>query len=182
MTEPVNSFDPPRLVRIATVGAPHGLRGDVRVSVHTDDPHGRLAVGARLTTGDTRTREFVVAALRHQQQHVYVRFEGVADRTAAEELRGLELYAPPSEDEPGAWYPHQLAGLRAERPDGRLLGAVEGIQHLPAHDVLVLREATGERTLVPFVSEIVPTVDVPGGRVVIDPPFGLLAAEQEGTR
>ncbi|UFU05209.1 ribosome maturation factor RimM [Ruania halotolerans] len=181
MTEPVNDDAPdggPRLVRIATVGAPHGLRGDVRVAVHTDDPQGRLAVGSRLSSEGPPARELVVAAVRRQQPHWYVRFDGVSDRAGAEALRGLELFAPASESEDDAWYPHELTGLRAERPDGSAIGIVEGIRHLPAHDVLVVREIAGARTLVPFVSAIVPTVDVSGARVVIDPPPGLLAADQ----
>ena len=61
--------------------------------------------------------------------------------------------------------------------DGTLLGEIIGLEHLPAHDSLVLREPSGARTLVPFVRAIVPVVDVPGGRVVIDPPGGLLASD-----
>jgi 16S rRNA processing protein RimM len=60
-----------------------------------------------------------------------------------------------------------------------VLGEVVGLEHLPAHDLLVVREPDGARTLVPFVEAIVPVVDVPGGRVVLDPPGGLLAADAE---
>ena len=70
-------------------------------------------------------------------------------------------------------------GLRAEDPDGRTLGRIDGLEHLPAHDVLVLRETGGARTLVPFVRQIVPLVDVAGGRVVLDPPGGLLASDAD---
>ena len=109
----------------------------------------------------------------------YVTFAEVSDRTAAEGLTGVTLVvdAEDSEDEDDAWYPHELAGLRAEHVDGRLLGEVVGLEHAPAHDVLVIRETDGARTLVPFVRAIVPVVDVAGGRVVLDPPGGLLASD-----
>src|SRR5699024_3676797 len=106
----------------------------------------------------------------------YARFAGYADRTAAEGLRGIVLLADP-EDEDDAWYPEQLSGLEARRPDGTVIGTITGVQHLPAHDVLLLKEPGGARTLVPFVNEIVPTVDVAGGFVIVDPPLGLLAAD-----
>ena len=60
-----------------------------------------------------------------------------------------------------------------------MLGEIIGLEHLPAHDMLVLREPDGTRTLVPFVRVIVPVVDVAGGRVVLDPPGGLLASDAE---
>ena len=103
--------------------------------------------------------------------------EGVADRTAAEALRGTPLLAEAdSSDEEDAWYPHELVGLRAELADGTVVGQVAGLEHLPAQDALVVVEPDGTRSLVPFVRAIVPVVDVPAGRVVLDPPAGLLAA------
>ncbi len=63
--------------------------------------------------------------------------------------------------------------------DGTVVGEVTGLEHLPAQDALVVRETNGAESLVPFVTAIVPVVDVPGGRVVIDPPAGLLAGVGE---
>lgn len=166
-------------VRVATIGAARGLAGQVRLRLHTDDPRTRLATGTVLTTEPSAVGPLQVTSIRQVQQHWYATFDQVTDRTGAEALRGVVLLAPPDEGEPEAWYPHQLAGLRAERADGTLLGTIDGVEHLPAQDALVLREAGGQRTLVPFVTAIVPVVDVPGGRVVLDPPAGLLASEQE---
>jgi len=106
----------------------------------------------------------------------FLGFDDVTDRTAAEALRGVGLVveAEDSADDEDAWYPHELAGLRAELPDGTVVGEVVGLEPLPAHDALVIREPSGTRTLVPFVRAIVPVVDVAGGRVVLDPPDGLL--------
>ncbi|GAB2993300.1 ribosome maturation factor RimM [Actinotalea caeni] len=162
-------------VRIATLGAAHGLKGEIRLRLHTDDPTARLVPGARFTTDPADAGPLVLAAVAERSGSTYARFEGHPDRTAAERLRGVVLLADP-EPEDDAWYPEQLAGLEARLPDGRVVGTVAGVQHLPAHDVLVLVEPDGARTLVPFVTAIVPVVDVDGGHVVIDPPAGLLAA------
>jgi 16S rRNA processing protein RimM len=165
---------------VARVGKAHGLRGEVALDLRTDDPEARLGVGTRLETRPVGAGPLTVGGVRVHQGRWLVAFEGVRDRTGAEALRGVELVVEvEASDEEDAWYPHELAGLRAEDTDGRELGRVEGLEHLPAHDALVLREPDGTRTLVPFVRQIVPVVDVPGGRVVLDPPGGLLASDAE---
>ncbi|MBD8079296.1 ribosome maturation factor RimM [Cellulosimicrobium arenosum] len=163
---------------VARVGRAHGLRGEVALDVRTDDPTGRLSAGTVLTTRPAERGPLTVLTSREHQGRLLVRFDGVDDRSAAEGLRGVELVVEAeASDEEDAWYPHELAGLRARDRDGRDLGRVEGLEHLPAHDALVLREPDGARTLVPFVRQIVPVVDVPGGFVVLDPPGGLLASD-----
>ncbi|MFC8921460.1 ribosome maturation factor RimM [Cellulosimicrobium sp. NPDC057127] len=163
---------------VARIGKAHGLRGEVALDLRTDDPESRIAVGSALPTEPADAGPLTVASVRVHQGRWLVRFEGVADRTAAEALRGIEIVVEVEEsDEEDAWYAHELAGLRAESVDGAELGRVEGLQEAPAHDLLVLREPDGTRTLVPFVRAIVPVVDVPGGRVVLDPPGGLLASD-----
>lgn len=160
---------------LARIGAPRGLRGDLRLDVRTDSPEDRLAVGSVLRTEPAGAGPLTVTSLRQESGSWYARFAEAQDRTAAEGLTGVTLVGPPSEAEDDAWYPHELEGLTAVLEDGTEVGTVLGLEHLPAHDVLVLRERTGERTLVPFVRAIVPVVDVVGGRVVLDPPGGLLA-------
>lgn len=162
---------------VARIGAAHGLRGEVRLDVRTDSPQRRLVPGAAFATDPPAAGPLTIAQVRRERDSWFATFAEATDRTAAEALRGIVLVAPPAEPEEDAWYPHELAGLAAERPDGTPLGQIEGLEHLPAHDVLVLRERTGERTLVPFVRAIVPVVDVGAGRVVIDPPGGLLAQD-----
>lgn len=165
---------------VARVGKAHGLRGEVALDLRTDEPEERLAVGSRLETRPAQSGPLTVATVRIHQGRWLVGFEGVRDRTAAEALRGVELVVEAdASDEEDAWYPHELVGLRAEDAEGRVLGRIDGLEHLPAHDVLVLRETGGERTLVPFVRQIVPVVDVAGGRVVLDPPGGLLASDAD---
>ena len=102
---------------------------------------------------------------------------GIADRTAAEALRGTVLVVdseslPPLADAE-EWYDHQLIGLAAVTADGDRLGELTEVVHAPGCDLLVVRDPDGREHLVPFVREIVPTVDVPGGRVVVAAPEGL---------
>jgi 16S rRNA processing protein RimM len=164
---------------VARIGRAHGLRGEVALDVRTDAPEERLAPGTVLVAEPASAGPLTVVRTRIQQGRWYATFEQVADRTAAEALRGVELVVQveDDEDDEDAWYPHELAGLRVEHVDGRVLGEVVGLEHAPAHDLLVIREASGARTAVPFVHAIVPVVDVAGGRVVIDPPGGLLASD-----
>lgn len=166
------------LLTVARIGRAHGLRGEVALDVRTDAPDERLAPGTVLATEPASAGPLTVVRTRVQQGRWFVAFDEVCDRTAAEALRGVELVVEArSEVDEDAWYPHELVGLRAVATDGRHLGEVEGLEHAPAHDLLVLREPGGERTLVPFVGAIVPVVDVAGGRVVLDPPGGLLASD-----
>ncbi len=163
---------------VARIGRAHGLRGELALDLRTDLPDERLAPGTVLVTDRAGVGPLTVERTRVQQGRWYATFAGVHDRTAAEALAGVALVVEQDEsDEDDAWYPHELAGLRAEHVDGRLLGEVVGLEHLPAQDVLVVREPDGSRALVPFVRAIVPVVDVPGGRVVVDPPGGLFASD-----
>lgn len=162
---------------VARVARAHGLRGELSLDVRTDDPATRLAPGALLHT-DPDVGTLTISAVRSHQGRLLVAFAEVDGREAAERLRGVTLVVDvEASDEEDAWYPHELAGLRAEDREGREIGVIEGLEPMPAHDLLILRESGGARTLVPFVRAIVPVVDVPGGRVVLDPPGGLLASD-----
>lgn len=160
-------------VVLARLGAANGLRGDVRCEVRTDDPS-RIAVGERLVTD--RGRTLTVARRRQSGNGSYIAFEEVTDRTGAEQLTGSLLLGETVQEE-DAWYPADLVGLRALHPTGRVLGEIVGVEEAPAHHLLVVREPSGARTLVPFVAAIVPSVDVAGGHLVLDAPGGLLADE-----
>ncbi|MEJ5913355.1 ribosome maturation factor RimM [Pseudokineococcus sp. 1T1Z-3] len=165
---------------VARAGRPHGLRGEVTLEVRTDAPQRRLAPGARLRT-DPDVGVLTVEQARDHQGRLLVAFTEVLDRSAAEDLRGVLLLVDvdpddPAEAEDDAWHRDQLVGLRAVLRDGRDVGEVVDLTHLPAQDVLVVRQSSGARALVPFVAAIVPEVDVRAGRVVLDPPGGLLEA------
>jgi 16S rRNA processing protein RimM len=167
------------LLTVARIGRAHGLHGEVALDVRTDAPDARLAPGAVLATDPASAGPLTVVRTRVAQGRWFATFAEAGDRTAAEALRGVGLVVEPDDAaaDDDSWYPHELVGLRAEGVDGRLLGEVVGLETAPAHDLLVVREASGERTLVPFVRALVPVVDVAGGRVVLDPPGGLLASD-----
>lgn len=165
---------------VATIGRAHGLRGEVALEVRTDQPETRFAVGAVLATDPAGRGPLTITLVRREADRWFVTFAQATDRTAAEALRGTHLVVPAEASvEEDAWYPHELVGLRAELVDGSVVGQVIGLEHLPAQDALVVGEPDGTRSLVPFVRALVPVVDVPGGRVVLDPPAGLLAGVGE---
>ncbi|MFU8871178.1 ribosome maturation factor RimM [Micromonospora sp. SL4-19] len=122
--------------------------------------------------------ELTVEAARWHQGRLLVAFEGVLDRDVAEALRGTLVgvdsadVAPP--EDPEEFHDHQLVGLAVVTPAGEPLGEVARIDHAPASDLLVLRRPEGRTALIPFVKAIVREVDLAGGRVVVDPPGGLL--------
>ena len=165
---------------VGQIVRPHGIRGEVAVQTSTDEPADRFAAGSVLVTDPAEAGPLTVEYVRGQisSGRIIVAFAGVADRNAADELRGVRLCVdsadiPPPED-PDEFHDFQLLGLKAFDPDGSCLGEVERVDHAPANDLLVLRLTDGRQALVPFVRAMVPEVDVPGGRLVITPPPGLL--------
>ncbi|MBV9313225.1 MAG: ribosome maturation factor RimM [Pseudonocardia sp.] len=162
---------------VGKIGRPHGLRGEVVVAVHTDSPDERFASGAEFDVG--AGRRLRVAGTRWQSGMLLVRFDGVSDRDSAAGLRGTVLTVavadlPPLED-PDEFHDHQLIGLRAELTDGVSVGSVRQVVHGPGGDLLVIERPACSDALVPFVRQIVPTVDLAEGRIVLTPPDGLLA-------
>lgn len=162
------------LLTVAVIGSAHGLRGEVRLDVRTDNPAQRLAPGTVLPTDAGPLPELTVERIRRDGEKLYARFVEISDRTEAEALRGVRLLvnADASEEEEDAFYPHQLRGLRVEHVDGRELGEVKDLLPGAAQDLLVVK-VTGGEVLVPFVSAIAQEVDLAGGRIVLDPPGGM---------
>jgi 16S rRNA processing protein RimM len=185
------------LLIVGRIGRPHGIRGEVTVEVRTDEPEARFAAGSVLSTEPAASagtpgaapvpdhgepvrvpERLTIEEARWHQSRLLVLFDGIYDRNVAEVLRGTLLYVdsaevlPPSD--PDEFSDHQLVGLTAVTPAGEPLGEVARIDHAPASDLLVLRRPEGRTALIPFVKAIVPEVDLAGGRVVIDPPAGLL--------
>ena len=169
-------------VVVGVIGRPHGINGDVIVDVRTDEPDRRFAPDAVLR-GEADGKTYTVSRSAWHGQRLMVHFEELPDRSAVERARGTVLVAQvPADarpDEPDEYYDHQLVGLRAVS-DGAQLGTVSGVLHLEAQDLLVLDTAEGER-LVPFVSALVPRVDL-AERVVeiVDLP-GLLHDDEQAT-
>jgi 16S rRNA processing protein RimM len=178
---------------VARVGRAHGIRGEVSIEVRTDVPEQRFVDGAVLfpAAGSgvapapgagpaacdpaASPPSLTITRVRDHNGTLLLTFAEVAGRDAAEQLRNVLLEADVEigDGEPDAWYDEELVGLAVTGPDGVRLGTVVGVRHLPAQDLLVIDRPGGER-LVPFVRELVPVVDVPGGRLVVDPRPGLL--------
>ena len=153
----------------AIVGPAHGLRGEVILDVRSDDPE-VLAPGASLEIAG-RGAALTVRSVRVHKDRVLASFEECASREDAEALRGARLLVEEHEEE-DAWYPHQLKGLAARTPGGEDLGTVTGLTPGAAQDLLLVKTPAGT-VMVPFVTQLVPTVDVEGGVVIIDAPPGL---------
>ena len=144
------------------MGRAHGMRGEVAVTLVTDRVE-RVARGSALWAGERRLE---VASSRPHQGRFLVRFDGVDDRSAAESLHGAVLTAEPLDD-PAALWVHELVGSEVvAAADGARLGVVAAVEANPASDLLVL-DGGG---LVPLTF----LVRVEAGRLVVDPPAGLL--------
>jgi 16S rRNA processing protein RimM len=165
-------------VVVGRIGRAHGVRGEVSVEVRTDDAETRFAAGSRLSTEPAHRGPLTVDAARWHRDRLLVRFREVADRGAAEKLRGTLLNADPATSSaptgPDEFWDHQLIGLAAVSVDGAAIGTVAGVLHSPGGAVLAVRRRAGGEVLVPFVAAIVPEVDLVAGRLVVDPPPGLL--------
>jgi 16S rRNA processing protein RimM len=202
------------LLIVGHIGKPHGIRGELLVTVRTDEPEARFVAGSVYTTQVPRDRrvgtgparggaigastapavnvgnaagpgvlfrvpeKLTLESLRWHQGRVIAVFEGIDDRNVAEQLRGVLLCVDssqiPAPDDPDEFNDHQLVGLSVVSVQGEKLGEVVRIDHAPASDLIVMRRDGGPDALIPFVRQIVPTVDVAGGKVVVDLPDGLL--------
>lgn len=168
-------------VVVARIGKAHGLRGEVTVQVLTGAPDERFVPGATFVTDPASTGPLVLRSARDNNGILLLGFEGTDDRSGAEALRGTKLLADALTDDGGeeTWYERDLIGLRAVTVAGVDVGEVTALESRPAQDLLVLRLRDGREALVPFVTAIVPEVDIGGGRVVLDPPAGLLDLDEQ---
>ena len=167
-------------VVIGRIGKPHGVKGEVSVEVRTDEPARRFADGLLLRTrtprggaphGPGRPSVLTVQRTRWHQSRLLVTFAELADRTAAEAVRGLSLVAEvdlsEAPEDPEEFYDHQLVGLAVLTTDGDPVGEVTDVVHGAAQDLLALRTLDGREVLVPFVAALVPVVDLAAGRVEV---------------
>jgi 16S rRNA processing protein RimM len=158
-------------VCIAQIGAPHGVRGEVRLRAFTQDPLSVRRYGP-LETEDGR--RFEIEAVRPAKDMLVARLKGVTDRNAAERLTNLLLYASrdrlpkPADDE---FYHADLIGLAAATPQGAPFGTIRAVHNFGAGDLLEIEPVSGGPTvMLPFTEAVVPVVDIAGRRVVVTPP------------
>ena len=156
---------------VARIGAAHGVRGAVKLWTFTQDPFAVKAYGP-LTTKDG-ARQFEVTQAREAKDHLVATLKGVTTREEAERLNGLELYVAretlPATDE-DEYYHADLIGLAAMTTADAPLGRVVAIHNFGAGDIIEIAPPHGATILLPFTNAVVPTVDVAGGRVVIELP------------
>lgn len=176
------------MVRVARIGKPHGIRGEVTVQVFTDSPESRFREGSSLSIRMPKNSSIYFQTLtiernRWNKKILVLKFVEVSDRNTAESLRDSELYAEivhPDENGEG-WYADDLVGLAVY--EGSLnspkIGEVTNLITGEAQDLIEIRLSDGREVLVPFVEEIVPVIDEEHGAVVITPPPGLLELNQD---
>jgi 16S rRNA processing protein RimM len=158
-------------VCVARIGAAHGVRGAVKLWIFTEDPFAVTRYGPLATKDGARA--FEVAHAREGKGHLVATLKGVTSRNEAERLNGIELYVPreklPATDD-DEYYHADLIGLAAVSTANEPLGKVVAIHNFGAGDIIEIAPPKGVTMLVPFTNAVVPTVDIAGGRVVIEPP------------
>jgi 16S rRNA processing protein RimM len=168
------------LLTVGRIGRVHGIRGEVTVEVLTDSPEDRFYPGAHFTTKPIRAGGLILASARWHNSILLLGFEGIGDRTGAETLRNLQLLTEVDlEDvDNDEYHIHQLIGLKVfhhgdsaySAEIGEITGVITGV----AQDLLEVTKPDGRDFLIPFVKALVPAVDIEAGRIVIDPPGGLI--------
>ena len=145
---------------LARIGKPHGLRGEVTVRLHTDEPEGRFPVGAVIETeadpGSGVPKTLTIASTRVHNGVWLLSFEEIPDRTGAEGLRGTRLVMPEAatkvdDDNDEGYYEEDLVGLEVRDPSGEQVGTVSGLELGAAQDRLVVTLTDGVTAYVPFV-------------------------------
>jgi 16S rRNA processing protein RimM len=158
-------------LNVGRIGRAHGILGEATIEVRTDEAANRFAIGAKL---DTDSQGFLtVASARVHNGILLLAFEGIDSRNAIEKYRDQLLYADVDIDAPGEdeddFHVLQLVGCKTYLIDGDLYGEVIDVLNLPGQDVLVIKTEDGE-SLIPFVHQLVPTVDIKAKKMVVIPP------------
>lgn len=176
-------------VKVARIGKPHGIRGEVTVQLFTDEPELRFAPGTELLVeaaseagaAAAPNGVLTVRSARWNKKILVVAFDQVGDRNAAEALRESQVFvdsddADDAEDDGEAWYEHELLEMEVVVEEtGRRIGVVTGLRTMPHQDLLeITLDADGRTVDIPFVEEIVAEVDEEAHRVLLTPPPGLL--------
>ncbi len=172
----------PTRVCVAQIGAPHGVRGDVRIRAFTEDPMAITRYGV-LETEDGR-RRFEIERIRPGSGGLIATLSGVIGRNAAEDLTNVWLYVPRDRLPPIAdeeiYYHADLIGLAAHSTTGEVLGKVIAVHDFGAGSLLEIERPSGPTALLPFTRAVVPVVDMEKGRMVVDPPEGLIEGREAG--
>lgn len=159
-------------LNVGRIGKAHGILGEATIEVRTDEAEDRFAIGAVLETESHGN--LTVASARVHNGILLLSFEGIEDRNAIEMLRNELLYADVDIEAPGVdeddYHVLQLIGCKAFLVDGDEFGEVSEVLNLPGQDVLVIKSGSTE-TLIPFVRQLVPIVDIKARRMTVIPPL-----------
>ena len=162
-------------VCVGVITGAHGVRGLLRVKSFTAEPEAVAAYGP--LEDERGERRFELELVGAVKGVLLARLAGIADRDAAERLKGVRLYLrrdalpAPGEEE---YYHADLLGLAVVLGDGTPFGRVKAVHDFGAGDSLEVERPQGGVVLVPFTRAVVPVVDIAGGRLVVAPPEGLL--------
>jgi 16S rRNA processing protein RimM len=156
---------------VGRIGRAHGILGEATIEVRTDEPDRRFAIGAVVQT-DTHG-ELTITSGRVHNGILLLGFNGITDRNGIEKLRNTLLYADvdinEENDDEDEYHVMQLIGCQAVLESGEAYGEVTDVINLPGQDLLAIKTVQGEQ-LIPFVHQLVPTVDVKNKKVVVIPP------------
>ena len=160
----------PDVLLAAVIGA-QGLKGAVKAKIFIADPDALVRYGV---LHDAKGRTYEITAFRSAKPgEAVISFKGIADRHAAEALKGTELFvargALPATQE-DEFYHADLIGLEAFDSEGRLVGKVSAIHNFGAGDVIEIARGDGNEVLLAFTRETVPQIDIAGGRIQIAVP------------
>ena len=160
-------------IRVARIGAAHGIRGEVRLWSFTEDPEAVANYGP-LETEDGK-RRFEIESLRPGKDHLVARLKGIGDRNAAETLRNIDLFVPrdrlPPIEEPDTYYHADLVGLDVVTAAGVQVGTVHAVHNFGAGDIIEIMPVThGAPVMLPFNEATVPRVDLDARQIVVVPP------------
>jgi 16S rRNA processing protein RimM len=157
-------------IRVARIGAAHGIRGEVKLWPFTEDPMDVASYGELET--ENGAQRFEIESLRPAKDHLVARIVGIADRTAAEALRNIDLFVPrdrlPPIEEPDTYYLADLVGLDAVTDDGAQIGKVHALHNFGAGDIIEIMPASGAKPVMLLFNEMnVPKVDLAARQVVV---------------
>ena len=156
---------------VGRIGRAHGILGEATIEVRTDEPDRRFAIGATVQTDSHG--ELTITSGRVHNGILLLGFNGITDRNGIEKLRNTLLYADvdinEENDDEDEYHVMQLIGCQAVLENGDLFGEVTDVINLPGQDLLAIKTKQGEQ-LIPFVHQLVPTVDIANKKVVVIPP------------
>ena len=167
----------PKLLVVGRVERPHGVGGEVSVSIQTDFPERFTAGESLLWRRGEESRELHVVSARPHGRRVLLGFGGVENAAAARALAGGDLCIETERAHPapaGFFYEHEILGWPCEDTTGKRLGEAVGLEKAPGSPMLSVEIAPGKIALVPFVHGIVVSIDRESRRIVLDPPEGLM--------